>query len=164
MPSINVSLKDGADASQLDAAKKQVTEQGGKITTEFKLIKGFTAEFPEDKAHTLSSNDHINVENDGETQKVTDGEVARLAGRPLHPLTLADLAKSGRPPLTADQLLDSANFTLSILPSRLAHRIQSLRNLPFIVVSNPNVSKIHNNYVHSLSTLLPYASKEIKTL
>ncbi|KAG9849629.1 hypothetical protein KCU86_g15869, partial [Aureobasidium melanogenum] len=159
MPSINVSLKDGADASQLDAAKKQVTEQGGKITTEFKLIKGFTAEFPEDKAHTLSSNDHINVENDGEvrtqlkTQKVTDGEVARLAGRPLHPLTLADLAKFGRPPLTADQLLDSANFTLSILPSRLAHRIQSLRNLPFIVVSNPNVSKIHNNYVHSLSTL-----------
>lgn len=61
-------------------------------------------------------------------------------------------------------MLDSANFTLSILPSRLAHRIQSLRNLPFIVVANPNVSKIHNNYVHSLSTLLPYASKEIKTL
>ncbi|KAH0334712.1 hypothetical protein KCU81_g9350, partial [Aureobasidium melanogenum] len=65
---IQVSLKDGADASQLDAAKKQVTEQGGKITTEFKLIKGFTAEFPEDKVHTLSSNDHINVENDGEVR------------------------------------------------------------------------------------------------
>ncbi|KAI4723102.1 hypothetical protein E4T48_00791 [Aureobasidium sp. EXF-10727] len=68
MPSINVSLKDGADASQLDAAKKQVTDQGGKITTEFKLIKGFTAEFPQDTAHTLSSNDHINVENDGEVR------------------------------------------------------------------------------------------------
>ncbi|TIA36418.1 hypothetical protein D6C78_05440 [Aureobasidium pullulans] len=68
MPSINVSLKEGADASQLDSAKKQVTEQGGKITTEFKLIKGFTAEFPEDKVHTLSSNDHINVENDGEVR------------------------------------------------------------------------------------------------
>jgi signal transduction histidine kinase len=74
------------------------------------------------------------------------------------------LYRFGRPPLSAEQLLDSANFTLSILPSRLAHRIQSLRNLPFIVVANPNVSKIHNNYVHSLSTLLPYASKEIKTL
>ncbi|TIA16904.1 kinase isozyme 4 [Aureobasidium pullulans] len=73
-------------------------------------------------------------------------------------------SRSGRPPLSTEQLLDSANFTLSILPSRLAHRIQSLRNLPFIVVANPNVSKIHNNYVHSLSTLLPYASKEIKTL
>ncbi|KAI4844562.1 hypothetical protein E4T44_06121 [Aureobasidium sp. EXF-8845] len=68
MPSINVSLKDGADASKLDAAKKQVTDQGGKITTEFKLIKGFTAEFPEDKVHTLSSDDHINVENDGEVR------------------------------------------------------------------------------------------------
>ncbi|KAI5211620.1 hypothetical protein E4T42_08156 [Aureobasidium subglaciale] len=50
------------------SAKKQVTEQGGKITTEFKLIKGFTAEFPEDKVHTLSSNEHINVENDGEVR------------------------------------------------------------------------------------------------
>ncbi|KAL1305432.1 hypothetical protein AAFC00_002316 [Neodothiora populina] len=64
MPSINVSLKDGADSAQLEQAKKQVTEQGGKITTEFKLIKGFTAEFPEDKVHTLESNDHINVEAD----------------------------------------------------------------------------------------------------
>jgi signal transduction histidine kinase len=61
-------------------------------------------------------------------------------------------------------LLTSANFTLSILPARLAHRIQSLRNLPFIVVSNPHVSKIHSNYIHSLSTLLPWAEHEIKTL
>nr|POE61060.1 hypothetical protein CFP56_64769 [Quercus suber] len=66
MPSINVSLKDGGSADALDAAKKQVTQQGGKIVNEFKLIKGFTAEFPADKAaHTLSSNEHINVENDG---------------------------------------------------------------------------------------------------
>lgn len=42
MPSINVSLKDGASKDQLEAAKKQVTDQGGKITHEFKLVKGFT--------------------------------------------------------------------------------------------------------------------------
>jgi hypothetical protein len=72
--------------------------------------------------------------------------------------------RHGRPPLTTQQLLTSANFTLSILPARLAHRIQSLRNLPFIVVSNPHVSKIHSNYIHSLSTLLPWAEHEIKTL
>ncbi|EME47802.1 hypothetical protein DOTSEDRAFT_60196 [Dothistroma septosporum NZE10] len=66
MPAINVSLKDkNGDASKLEEAKKQVTEQGGKITNEFTLIKGFTAEFPADKVHTLSSNEHINVENDG---------------------------------------------------------------------------------------------------
>ncbi|KAK1088172.1 hypothetical protein LTR33_000682 [Friedmanniomyces endolithicus] len=71
MPSINasqVSLKDGASADQLDAAKKQVTDQGGKITNEFKLIKGFTAEFPADKVHSLQSNEHLNVEADGQVK------------------------------------------------------------------------------------------------
>lgn len=117
------------------------------------------------------------------TETVTDNDISRLASLPLHPLTLADLVKyahesspaqrpwltatahrHGRPPLTTQQLLTSANFTLSILPARLAHRIQSLRNLPFIVVSNPHVSKIHSNYLHSLSTLLPWAEHEITTL
>lgn len=31
-------------------------------------------------------------------------------------------------------------------------------------MSNPNISKIYNNYLHSLSTLLPYKSKSISTL
>jgi signal transduction histidine kinase len=52
---------------------------------------------------------------------------------------------------------------LALLPARLAHRIQSLRNLPFIVVSNPHISKIYNNYLHSLSTLLPWHQKRIAT-
>ncbi|EON63670.1 hypothetical protein W97_02898 [Coniosporium apollinis CBS 100218] len=97
-------------------------------------------------------------------KSVTDDDIRELAAKPLHPLTLGDLVKHGRPPLSAQALYKSANFTLSILPTRLAHRIQSLRNLPYIVVSNPHVSKIHNNYIHSLSTLLPWAEKEIKTL
>ncbi|OCK76800.1 mitochondrial pyruvate dehydrogenase kinase-like protein [Lepidopterella palustris CBS 459.81] len=98
------------------------------------------------------------------TKTVTEADIARLASRPLHPLTLADLVRHGRPPLSAPALYSSANFTLSILPTRLAHRIQSLRNLPFIVVANPHINRIHNNYIHSLSTLLPWAEKEIATL
>jgi hypothetical protein len=66
--------------------------------------------------------------------------------------------------LSAEALFSSANFTLSLLPIRLAHRLQALRNLPFIVVSNPNVSKIYNNYLHSLSTLIPYNEKRITNL
>lgn len=31
-----------------------------------------------------------------------------------------------------------------------------MRNLPYIVVSNSNITKIYNNYQHSLSTLLPW--------
>lgn len=66
--------------------------------------------------------------------------------------------------MSKDALLASANFTLSLLPARLASRIQALRNLPFIVVSNPHVSKIYHNYLHSLSTLLPYQQRRITTL
>lgn len=99
-----------------------------------------------------------------QTATPTDGDIARFASKPLHPLTLADLCRHGRPPLSKQDLLDSANFTLSILPSRLAHRVQSLRSLPYIVVANPNVNKIHNNYVHSLSTLIPYSERKIETL
>ncbi|KAK6441803.1 hypothetical protein LTR95_001969 [Oleoguttula sp. CCFEE 5521] len=87
MPQINISLKEGASPDQLESAKKQVTEQGGKIEHEFKLVKGFTyvgpllrqtrghkadearsASFPADKVHSLSSNEHINVEADGEVK------------------------------------------------------------------------------------------------
>lgn len=66
--------------------------------------------------------------------------------------------------MSKDALLASANFTLSLLPARLASRIQAIRNLPFIVVSNPHVSKIYHNYLHSLSTLLPYQQRQITTL
>ncbi|KAF7860352.1 hypothetical protein EAF04_008479 [Stromatinia cepivora] len=93
---------------------------------------------------------------------IADNEIARLASKPLHTLSLEDLVKHGRPPLSTVALFSSANFTLDLLPNRLAHRIQALRNLPFIVVSNPNISRIYNNYLHSLSTLLPY--KTISTL
>lgn len=72
--------------------------------------------------------------------------------------------RHGRPPLSAEALFSSANFTLSLLPARLAHRIQALRNLPFIVVSNPSIARIYNNYVHSLSTLLPYRELQISNL
>ncbi|KAL1956896.1 hypothetical protein VTO42DRAFT_6643 [Malbranchea cinnamomea] len=95
---------------------------------------------------------------------VANDEVSRLSSGPRRPLTLTDLLRHGRPPLSPEALLESANFTLSLLPTRLAIRIQALRNLPFIVVSNPHISKIYNNYVHSLSTLLPYQQRKITTL
>ncbi|MCJ1249469.1 hypothetical protein MMC30_006693 [Trapelia coarctata] len=95
---------------------------------------------------------------------IADDQVARLAHKPLHNLTLSDLVRHGRPPLSQSALLSSASFSLSLIPIRLAHRIQALRNLPFIVVSNPHISRIYSNYLHSLSTLLPYHEQQISTL
>jgi hypothetical protein len=73
-------------------------------------------------------------------------------------------SRHGRPPLTEEALLQSANFSLSLIPVRLAHRIQALRNLPYIVVSNPNIAKIYNNYQHSLETLLPWTERTVASL
>ncbi|KAK9770509.1 putative Protein-serine/threonine kinase [Seiridium cardinale] len=98
------------------------------------------------------------------TATVTDADIASLSNQHQHSLSLADLVKHGRPPLATASLFSSANFTLSLLPIRLAHRIQALRNLPFIVVSNPNISRIYNNYLHSLSTLLPWKHRTISNL
>ncbi|KAJ9666896.1 hypothetical protein H2201_003030 [Coniosporium apollinis] len=65
---INVSVKDGGDAGELEKLKKQIQDQGGKITHEFKLIKGFTAEVPDDAISTLQDNQHLNVEPDQEVR------------------------------------------------------------------------------------------------
>lgn len=66
--------------------------------------------------------------------------------------------------MSAEALLSSARFTLSLLPIRLAHRIKALQNLPYVVVSNPNIRRIYNNYQHSLSTLLPWQGRTISNL
>lgn len=78
--------------------------------------------------------------------------------------SLTNFCRHGRPPLSAEALFSSASFTSSLLPVRLAHRLQALRNLPFIVVSNPHITQIYNNYVHSLNILLPYQEKRITNL
>ena len=40
--SFKITLKKDAPKDELEAAKKHVTDQGGKIVNEFTLIKGFT--------------------------------------------------------------------------------------------------------------------------
>ncbi|KAI5861875.1 alpha-ketoacid dehydrogenase kinase [Durotheca rogersii] len=191
MPTYIVTCNPDATPEQVAAAKQHAIDQGGKIGHEYSLIKGFSVTFPNDSISTLASHEHVkDVELDQEprhsssssplssssflsghkwshppsTATVTDEELANLAKKHQHPLSLADLVRHGRPPLSADALFSSANFTLSLLPIRLAHRILALRNLPFIVVSNPNISKIYHNYLHSLSTLLPWKHRTIANI
>ena len=59
-----ITLAEGADAKELADAKKQILAQGGKITHEYTLIKGFAAELPDSLLTTLVSNTSINVEED----------------------------------------------------------------------------------------------------
>ncbi|CAK7211336.1 hypothetical protein SEUCBS140593_001143 [Sporothrix eucalyptigena] len=91
-----------------------------------------------------------------------DEDIVRVAKEPQHQLRLADLVRNGWPPLGEKALLQSANFSLELIPVRLARRLQALRNLPYIVVSNSHIRQIYRNYRHSLRTLLPWWRRRAK--
>ncbi|KAI1874989.1 uncharacterized protein JN550_002418 [Neoarthrinium moseri] len=59
LPPQQVTCKDGATDDQVAAAKKHAQDQGGKITHEYNLIKGFAVEFPKDSVSTLESHEHV---------------------------------------------------------------------------------------------------------
>ncbi|CBQ71364.1 related to branched-chain alpha-ketoacid dehydrogenase kinase, mitochondrial precursor [Sporisorium reilianum SRZ2] len=75
------------------------------------------------------------------------------------PLTLRQLMAQGRKPgqaLTPEQLLLSAQHTHRELPIRLARRVGGFRALPFIVGSNPFISRIARLYASSFETLVKF--------
>ncbi|KAI0799120.1 hypothetical protein GGR55DRAFT_684305 [Xylaria sp. FL0064] len=64
-----VTCKEDASPEQVAEAKKHAQDQGGKITHEYNLIKGFAVEIPDDTVNTLESHPHIKgVEKDQEVK------------------------------------------------------------------------------------------------
>ncbi|KAJ6256944.1 Proteinase inhibitor, propeptide [Drechslerella dactyloides] len=50
-----VTLDDHASEEDLQSAKDTARNQGGKITNEYTIIKGFSVEFPDGTVHALDS-------------------------------------------------------------------------------------------------------------
>ncbi|CAG8715595.1 21854_t:CDS:2, partial [Racocetra persica] len=69
------------------------------------------------------------------------------------PVILKQLIQFGQPPLSTSILLDSARYTKSELPVRLAHRVKALQKLPFIVGTNPYIKKIYQLYFDSFELI-----------
>ncbi|KAG6041674.1 hypothetical protein E4U41_002948 [Claviceps citrina] len=66
MPSYIVTLNDDTTEDQIKAAKQLAIDQGGKITHEYTLFKGFTVEMADDAITTLGASEHVrHVEKDG---------------------------------------------------------------------------------------------------
>ncbi|KAG9007364.1 26S proteasome regulatory subunit 7 [Tulasnella sp. JGI-2019a] len=63
-------------------------------------------------------------------------------GQPPHSIPLAQVVSFGEK-LSPESVVASANFALSEIPRRLAQRVRSLDNLPFIVGTNPFIARIH---------------------
>ncbi|KIK81496.1 hypothetical protein PAXRUDRAFT_832803 [Paxillus rubicundulus Ve08.2h10] len=83
--------------------------------------------------------------------------LASYAVHPPHPLTLNSLVAFGQP-LIPESVLSSVSFVLSEIPRRLARRARALETLPFIVGTNPYVSRTLNAYRESFQFLANYPS------
>lgn len=66
-------------------------------------------------------------------------------------LSLEDLLRFGCPPIPADQLVLNARHIKQEILSSLARRVIALRNLPYIMMLNPNISQIYHKYLNSIS-------------
>ncbi|KAJ5182980.1 hypothetical protein N7492_000596 [Penicillium capsulatum] len=69
----------------------------------------------------------------------------RWVERPIRPISLRQLTFFGRT-LTEPRLISSANYVRTELPTRLAHRLRDIQQLPYVVVSNPHLSLVYELY------------------
>ncbi|KAK7203412.1 histidine kinase [Myxozyma melibiosi] len=65
-------------------------------------------------------------------------------------LTLQDLLQFGKPPVAVDKLVLNARHIKRELLSSLSRRVIALRNLPYIMMLNPNISQIYHKYLSSI--------------
>lgn len=92
---------------------------------------------------------------DYQTRLNLDHLVEDYLTRPLQRLRLSTLVSYGQQ-VTEQSVLDSVNYALSEIPRRLATRVRSMENLPFIVGMNPFMSRILNVHASSFYRLATY--------
>ncbi|KAI9025457.1 hypothetical protein DFJ74DRAFT_664381, partial [Hyaloraphidium curvatum] len=76
-------------------------------------------------------------------------------------VTLRQLCVHGRN-LTPAKLVASANYVRNELPVRLSHRIRDFQALPFVVGTDPNISRVYELYMNAFESFRRVP--EIKTM
>lgn len=92
--------------------------------------------------------DHI-LERNKRLQSETDAAIARLAALPQKTITLDELVKFPRDLETKERneiLIANAQDTLEQIKIGLAHRLNALHNLQYLVVLNPHIAQIYQLY------------------
>ncbi|XP_078391614.1 histone-lysine N-methyltransferase SETD1A-like [Cetorhinus maximus] len=91
-------------------------------------------------------------------QSLIDSAAEKASVR-LTPTTMLYVGKSP----DGSHLLKSARYLLKELPVRIAHRIKSIRNLPFILGCNPTILQVHELYIRAFQKLseFPPVSKAL---
>jgi len=92
---------------------------------------------------------------DQQTRSNVEHLVEDYLTRPSRRLRLSTLVSFGQP-VTKQSVLDSVNYVLSEIPRRLATRVRSMENLPFIVGMNPFMSRILDVHASSFGRIATY--------
>ncbi|KAK9374202.1 branched-chain alpha-ketoacid dehydrogenase kinase [Lipomyces chichibuensis] len=79
------------------------------------------------------------------------GLYARAVTTKISSFNFQDLIQFGRPPIPDEALIQNARTIREIILTSLSRRTLALRNLPYIMVLNPNISQIYNIYLHSIN-------------
>jgi 26S proteasome regulatory subunit T1 len=81
--------------------------------------------------------------------------LSKFADKPHRPLTLGTLLSVGRP-VTVESVMESVDYVLDEIPRRLATRVRSLEDLPFIVGTNPYIASTLKAYRDSFLWFATY--------
>lgn len=92
---------------------------------------------------------------DQQTRSSVEHLVENYLTRPSPRLRLSTLVSLGQP-VTERSVLDSVNCVLSEIPRRLAVRVRSMENLPFIVGTNPFMSRILDVHISTFRRIATY--------
>ncbi|KAJ1761814.1 hypothetical protein GGH19_001846 [Coemansia sp. RSA 1807] len=84
--------------------------------------------------------------------------VYKYASQKIRPVSLGQLLKYRRLPLSAENILDSVSYSQAELPVRLAKRVISFHRLPFIVGTNPHIARVYSQYYEAFDRLHAFPS------
>ncbi|KAK9251794.1 mitochondrial branched-chain alpha-ketoacid dehydrogenase kinase-domain-containing protein [Lipomyces tetrasporus] len=87
------------------------------------------------------------------------GSYARNVTTKTSSFNFQDLIQFGRPPIPNEALIQNARTIREIILTSLSRRTLALRNLPYIMMLNPNISQIYNKYLHSVNMVYDSGAK-----
>ncbi|GFR41707.1 hypothetical protein Agub_g2457 [Astrephomene gubernaculifera] len=83
-----------------------------------------------------------------------DSTVEKYAAMDVEVLSLRDMLSFGRNAWDhPDRIIQSGRYVQRELPKRLARRLLDLQLLPYIVVTNPHIKRVYNQYYVSFETM-----------
>lgn len=107
---------------------------------------------PRAVGHPLTLRQYLHTEQSTENSSELSLLLNEYSKQTPRPLTLKKLLSFGSP-LNRTSLLDSAAYVLSEIPRRLVGRVRALEALPFIVTTNPFLSRSLRAYKTSFEAL-----------